>query len=176
MSENLEAKDWYDELSFGDPTITGSSGFSTSNTANGYLTAPQPSTATLSSSNDTTNSPVPSKNTPEIYTGFVWWPSVAPPAFNASINGTPTELGYASDMFYARPSSSHPGIVVVSFADGRTQTISENINYIVFCLIMTPDGARCTPTNSLFMPSGSLPSGSPFINFRQQIVSGNDLN
>lgn len=46
------------------------------------------------------------------------------------------------DMAYARPSSNHPGGVNVAFADGRVQFISEEIDYRVYCQLMTSDSSR----------------------------------
>lgn len=43
---------------------------------------------------------------------------------------------------YARPSSNHPGGVNVVFCDGRATFLSDQIDYYVYCLMMTPDGVR----------------------------------
>jgi hypothetical protein len=96
------------------------------------------------------------------------------------------EVGYATDMMYARPSSNHPGIVVVSYADGRTSTMSETVNYTVYCLLMTPDGAKCNPAGISFIPStdttmtsGVLTAytnnGSITGGFRNSTISGQDM-
>jgi prepilin-type processing-associated H-X9-DG protein len=42
---------------------------------------------------------------------------------------------------YARPSSNHPGQVMVSFCDGSVRTIVTQIDYQTFRQLMTPDGA-----------------------------------
>ncbi len=42
---------------------------------------------------------------------------------------------------FARPSSHHPGMVMVSFCDGSVRTINTQIEYWVFRHLMTPDGA-----------------------------------
>jgi len=53
-----------------------------------------------------------------------------------------------SDFLYpcipasARPSSQHGDVVVVSFADGRTQLLSQDINYYVYQSLMTPDNTK----------------------------------
>ena len=53
-----------------------------------------------------------------------------------------------SDFLYpcfaasARPSSQHGDVVVVSFADGRTQLMSQDINYQVYQSLMTPDNTK----------------------------------
>ncbi|MEZ6068425.1 MAG: DUF1559 domain-containing protein [Planctomycetaceae bacterium] len=41
-----------------------------------------------------------------------------------------------------RPSSLHPGGVVMSFCDGRTQFVSDNIDVGVYFHILTPSGAK----------------------------------
>ena len=41
-----------------------------------------------------------------------------------------------------RPSSNHPGIVVVAFCDGRAQTISDSIDGGVYARLITPVGTR----------------------------------
>jgi len=88
--------------------------------------------------------------------GFVWWPggseannwckfdavngavdeTKVPPGVR--INGNPV-VGTDPDMYFARPSSNHPGIVVVCYCDGHTRNLSESIDYTVYCLLMTPD-------------------------------------
>ncbi len=44
------------------------------------------------------------------------------------------------DWHHARPSSKHPGCVVVSFCDGHVTTLSQNIDYQTFRHLMTPHG------------------------------------
>lgn len=41
-----------------------------------------------------------------------------------------------------RPSSNHPGIVVVAFCDGRALTINDNIDQGVYARLITPAGTR----------------------------------
>ncbi|HEY4311038.1 MAG TPA: DUF1559 domain-containing protein [Pirellulales bacterium] len=196
LAENLEARNWYDETSYGDPNLANSTNlltgnasfpttdtsttFPTSVTSNGYLTAPVGPTGTKLS----TGTPqAPSLLTAEAFTGFVWWPQFVPPSQVCGINGLPqTEVGYATDMYYARPSSNHPGIVVVAFADGHVQTLSENINYTVYCLLMTPDGAKCNPPGLPFVSSKDNTLPSFYTNtqavtggFRNSVVSGLDI-
>lgn len=76
----------------------------------------------------------------ETFNGFVWWPqaTVEP---NKKINGEtdPTAPGYRP-IWNARPSSDHPGGVNVVFCDGHTRFLSQDIDYRVYCLLMTPNG------------------------------------
>ena len=43
-------------------------------------------------------------------------------------------------------SSTHPGIVIVGFCDGRARTLNENISFGVYASLMTPGGARSGQT------------------------------
>lgn len=47
---------------------------------------------------------------------------------------------HALDAAHARPSSYHPGVVVVTFCDGSTRTISETIHYEVYGRLMSSKG------------------------------------
>jgi prepilin-type N-terminal cleavage/methylation domain-containing protein len=49
--------------------------------------------------------------------------------------------------YAARPSSNHRGGVVVGFADGHTAFISDNIDYIAYQSLMTPDNAKSAMPN-----------------------------
>ena len=46
---------------------------------------------------------------------------------------------------YARPSSRHPGVVVATFCDGHTTTLNSEIDYLVYCQLMTPRGKLAQP-------------------------------
>src|SRR5262249_8623011 len=72
LSESLDAKQWYDEVSY--PNITN----------NGYQTAPI-NGATLTPASSSSGSSAPTTATPEIYTGFVWWDT--PSSVAQNING-----------------------------------------------------------------------------------------
>jgi prepilin-type processing-associated H-X9-DG protein len=77
--------------------------------------------------------------------GFVWRPSPSsqppfkPPLPSQRINGPADPLPINN----ARPSSNHPGGVMVVFCDGHSRFLSEEIDYGVYCLLMTPDGLEC---------------------------------
>jgi prepilin-type processing-associated H-X9-DG protein len=96
----------------------------------------------------------------EFYAGFVWHPantSTGPfqPAdpsatfpvsypfgminYVAPANATQPTNGYQ----YARPSSRHPQGVNVLFCDGHSRFIQQELDYGVFCLLMTPNGQKC---------------------------------
>ena len=68
---------------------------------------------------------------------------------NAGIRAILTELVYPlpeypfdEQSYGARPSSFHPGGVVVVFADGHTRFLSGTIEYLVYCHLMTPRGQQ----------------------------------
>ncbi|HEY1602995.1 MAG TPA: DUF1559 domain-containing protein [Pirellulales bacterium] len=158
LSENVMAKNWYDtEIS-----VTASSGNYSVATTNGYNTAPyNPQSAT--GNHLTVNAPA--TTSPELYSGFVWWPQLAATnslqningLFNASVEMVADPLlDFATDMNYCRPSSNHPGGVNMTFADGRTQYVNENIDYTVYASLMTPEGRKCNPPGFPFAPTTAL--------------------
>jgi prepilin-type N-terminal cleavage/methylation domain-containing protein len=82
-------------------------------------------------------------STDEAAVGFVWfneqsgYPSIESRMIN---NGKEYEITNP-EINYARPSSNHPGGVVVSYCDGRATFLSEKVKYSeVYCKLMTPDG------------------------------------
>jgi prepilin-type N-terminal cleavage/methylation domain-containing protein len=58
------------------------------------------------------------------------------------VNSQPDQLNYA-----ARPSSNHPGGVIVSYAGGNTKLLRDDIDYKIYCLLMTPNGAKARVRN-----------------------------
>ena len=48
-----------------------------------------------------------------------------------------------SDNDHARPSSNHSNGFNVAMADGSTRFIAENIDYTVYCLLMSSNGRKC---------------------------------
>ena len=53
--------------------------------------------------------------------------------------------GKPIDIAHARPSSNHPGGVIVTFCDTHTRFISEGIDQRVYATLMTSDGAHAAP-------------------------------
>jgi len=91
--------------------------------------------------------------------GFVWLPQnpLPPTSQQMKINGLPQNTGSsgstgsnginpspgkAYDITYARPSSAHPGGANFVYADTHTRFISDSIDYLVFTLLMTSNGAN----------------------------------
>jgi prepilin-type N-terminal cleavage/methylation domain-containing protein/prepilin-type processing-associated H-X9-DG protein len=86
---------------------------------------------------------------------FVFWPTQQPhPAMkiNAPVSALSATTPYAANPAYAvHPSSNHPTVVNVAFCDAHVRTISQDIDYFVFCLLMTPYGQQCnTPGVTTF--------------------------
>ncbi|HIN95351.1 MAG TPA: DUF1559 domain-containing protein [Planctomycetes bacterium] len=93
---------------------------------------------------------------------MVWWPN--PATVTGASKGIPnTELvqinGEATNdilrdrsprafmPYAARPSSNHRGGITVGFADGHTAFITDDIDYIAYQSLMTPDNAKSSMPN-----------------------------
>ncbi|MBX9792248.1 MAG: DUF1559 domain-containing protein [Pirellulales bacterium] len=57
---------------------------------------------------------------------------------------------------YGRPSSRHPGLVVATFCDGHSQTIGSEIDYLVYCQLMTSRGKEAQPAGARTYQYGSF--------------------
>ena len=96
--------------------------------------------------------------------GFVWMDSASPSGplpqipWNR-INGKYTR-GQSSNYPLgdgARPSSNHPGGVNVVFCDSHTRFLREDIDYLVYWALMTPQGSQARVS-----PGGNFPvTGNP---------------
>ncbi|HEV3343453.1 MAG TPA: DUF1559 domain-containing protein [Pirellulales bacterium] len=98
--------------------------------------------------------------------GFVWWPSrnkapFQPPHPSQRINGPPDAL----PINRARPSSNHSGFVNVAFCDGHTRSISQDIDYGVWCLLMTPDGRHCNDPGKVELERESSQNNYHFLRY-----------
>jgi prepilin-type processing-associated H-X9-DG protein len=90
--------------------------------------------------------------------GIVWQDlTTVTPALNQGV-GT-IVAGSASSTSTnnpARPSSNHPGGFNLTFCDGHVQFISQDIQYQVYAVLMTPWGANCrTPGNAAYTGAAS---------------------
>jgi prepilin-type N-terminal cleavage/methylation domain-containing protein/prepilin-type processing-associated H-X9-DG protein len=70
-----------------------------------------------------------------------------PPPLLACIGCYPSGTGASvsgniGDVAHARPSGYHRGGVVVAFADGRVQFLREDVDYLTYCLLMSPNGSQ----------------------------------
>ncbi|MCA9102881.1 MAG: DUF1559 domain-containing protein [Planctomycetales bacterium] len=98
--------------------------------------------------------------------GFTWEPSLgsnqtpAPPSEAAQINGLVGQRAGANqreDPLFARPSSFHPGGVVVVFCDGHTTFLADTIDYGVYGQLMSSRGKSASvpgTNNPLTVPPG----------------------
>jgi prepilin-type N-terminal cleavage/methylation domain-containing protein/prepilin-type processing-associated H-X9-DG protein len=77
----------------------------------------------------------------------IWWQNALDPPSPARINGLKPPLTESKDWMHVRPSSFHSGGVVAMFADGHGQFLSENLDYLVYALLMTPDGSKARMPN-----------------------------
>jgi prepilin-type N-terminal cleavage/methylation domain-containing protein len=68
-----------------------------------------------------------------------WW--AAAQQFDISAPGT-NQTNHA-----ARPASNHPGGVITTFAGGNTKFLADGIDYGIYSMLMTPNGAK-SPTKS----------------------------
>jgi prepilin-type N-terminal cleavage/methylation domain-containing protein/prepilin-type processing-associated H-X9-DG protein len=77
--------------------------------------------------------------------GIIWhpvnYPSEQEPSDKCTlINGCRDDSAATSyTARFARPSSNHPGGVIMTFCDGHQQFVSERIQYLTFHHLMTPD-------------------------------------
>jgi prepilin-type processing-associated H-X9-DG protein len=66
------------------------------------------------------------------------------------------DAGKLGDVSFARPASMHTGGVIATFADGHVRFVREDLDYLVYCLLMTPNGIASqvagsdTPSPSAF--------------------------
>ena len=99
---------------------------------------------------------------------MVWWPK--PPAGNrlgilnaklVQLNGQATNdilrdrSPRAFMPYAARPSSNHKGGVTVGFADGHTAFITDDIDYIAYQSLLTPNNAKSSMPNPGYQLSTS---------------------
>lgn len=73
---------------------------------------------------------------------------------NEQTLSTPGELTPREQRRYGRPSSFHPGGVHASYADAHTSFLNNDIDYRVFCQLMTPDGANSGAAGTRGMRNG----------------------
>ena len=80
-----------------------------------------------------------------LWTTIVWHAAQpADPARKINSPGAPSTP--LSDLNYARPSSHHPGGANIAFCDGSARFLAEDIEYDVYCQLMTPFGDDSSDT------------------------------
>ena len=75
-------------------------------------------------------------------------------------HATPTSPPSANSNFAARPSSAHPGGVIVVFAGVNTRFVKEDIDYRVYCLLMTTNGEKVGTLNPGWQKAMPLDEGA----------------
>lgn len=95
------------------------------------------------------------------------WGMELPPPTGAPLNKQLPSPGN-TDADKGRPSSNHSGGFMVTFCDGSARFISEDIQYRVYCLLMSPDSNNAKYTRSVakngtpvVFPSRWLQGGQP---------------
>ncbi len=103
----------------------------------------------------------------EAFDGFVWFPSTTmpyqPPNFPMGIINGQQDTTNALNPAYvnnARPSSRHPGGVMVVFCDGHSRFLRNEIDYGIYCLIMSPNGKNVLPAGS---PTPTAGANFPYL-------------
>ncbi len=90
-------------------------------------------------------------NTDVAQTALIW--QAAAPSAGCGLNDN---SGTCTGLAAARPRSSHSGGFVVTFCDGHTSFISDQIDYNVYRLIMTPNGSSATSPQSDILSEADL--------------------
>jgi prepilin-type N-terminal cleavage/methylation domain-containing protein/prepilin-type processing-associated H-X9-DG protein len=101
----------------------------------------------------------------EAFHGFVWTYSTssAAPPFQpqnfpyGSINAQrdATNPAGPANLNNARPSSHHPGGVMAAYCDGHTSFLRTELDYGVFCLLMSPNGQGVQPAGGAWASAPS---------------------
>jgi hypothetical protein len=71
-------------------------------------------------------------------------------------------VGNPGNTNNARPSSNHPGVVVAVFCDGHSRTLRSEIDYGVYCLLMSPNGRQVAPAGGTWA-SASSPNNQAYL-------------
>ncbi len=104
---------------------------------------------------------------------FLWWNDPPADTRDYRINQGKTPPPKRRERVYCRPSSNHPGGVVVSFCAGNVRFIAEDIDYNVYKQLMTPNGAASGDTTNKeitendFLSKGSVIGTTRFRMFGQ---------
>ena len=95
---------------------------------------------------------------------FVFWPDAKPhPAMKINAPASATTINVPSTYharFNVHPNSNHPGSVNVAFCDGHARTISQDIDYTVYGMLMTPYGQHCNTPRMVAMDAPNDPAGT----------------
>jgi len=86
---------------------------------------------------------VPANAGTEMANGFVFWPDQSPDRMMQINSQVLPGQAAPNSNYVIRPSSYHPGGVNATFCDGHVRFISQEVQYSVYCLLMTTDGPNC---------------------------------
>ena len=120
----------------------------------------------------------------EALQGFVWWGDVdgagntTPPYATSGpqygkINSPSDSAGNNNPNFpytNARPSSQHPTGVNMLFCDSHTRFVSQDIDYRVYCLLMSSYGQQVMPPGAMMAPSTQV-----WAYLQQAVISESDI-
>jgi prepilin-type processing-associated H-X9-DG protein len=82
----------------------------------------------------------------------------------------------ATSVWFARPSSNHPGVVNVAFCDEHVRPLSQDIDYRVWCQLMTPrDRETQLPGKLPAEPANRLDPAFPHPLFHETPIDERDL-
>ncbi|HEX7379611.1 MAG TPA: H-X9-DG-CTERM domain-containing protein, partial [Pirellulales bacterium] len=88
--------------------------------------------------------------------------NTTPPYAGGTVYGkinSPTDT-MGSSMYYpytnARPSSNHPSGVNMMFCDGHSRFVSQDIDYAVYCLLMSSYGQQVMPPGQMSAPGTTV--------------------
>ncbi len=89
--------------------------------------------------------------------------SVQTTSSSASSSSGNTSSSPTASVF-ARPSSYHPGGVNMAFCDGRVQFVGQDIDYYVYCMLMSSNGARVRkPGTNNVLPNFNRPMNASWL-------------
>jgi len=94
----------------------------------------------------TASAPLPPRPPRQFDVGFLWWsenvpPGTVTPGDGRMVNDEP-KTPPANPRFLARPSSGHTGGAVVTYADGHSDFISEDVEYSIYQSLMAPEDSK----------------------------------
>jgi prepilin-type processing-associated H-X9-DG protein len=111
----------------------------------------------------------------EAFHGFVWnystntasnTPPFQPQNYPMGmINGQQDTANGSSPSYVnnARPFSSHPGGAMVAFCDGHSRFLTQEIDYGIYCLLMSPNGKGVKPAGFLNWTTATTPNNSTYL-------------
>jgi len=90
-------------------------------------------------------------------------------AFNADIIDGPP------DIEHAQPNSEHPTVFMAAMADGSIRTMSEALDYLVYCRLMSMHGVKCLEPGTSIQDPAIVDPTPPFTGIQQQRLNESDF-